>query len=636
MAEVELLATLRGGGSAVLEAVPGAGKTTLMLATARALATPERRALVLAYNRQLAASVRARLADAEHVSCLTFHALCARCLGPARDDAQLEAAVRAAEEGRAAPHDVPEHLGYLFVDEAQDVRPLFVRLLRALGLVGGARRQPLAVLVAGDAHQLIFDWDPRHAATLDTLRRPEVAFAAGGGPWARCALDESRRLPRPVVDVVNAVFGTAIRSAKPGPAVEVRAPRSAFQLFEALRDVLLTERDVMLLVDRKKGNRPLRALLNALCRAGRRVHVHGVDEAPASEGAVRCATWWGAKGLECDVAVVLLPPEAATNPTYVALTRASRRLVLVLDPKAPHAAVCAACDPALAVGGTARALLTRRFDADEVAASLRRPPEWARGGEDRLEVVDDLAPPDAAEWSTVRWREGVGGVGGRRPGGGGDDPDDEVALVVEPEGGLAQDVRAAVVRAALVACEYASAGGRVRAFEDVLHPTRLDADQADAAVRLGFAGRWVPRAVPDDALLADDLRASAARAYARFETLEDVFLVALATMAWDGFEHVFRQHLPLAGWVATTPRVAEALRIARAALPAEGQYDVRLRDATRQCRVHAADASACYHVVWGAAADDEARAAVRAALHPARRCVLVDLHDGRLADVTVP
>lgn len=50
-----------------------------------------------------------------------------------RDDAQLEAAVLAAEAGSLTPRDVPQ-VTRVCIDEAQDVRPLYTRLLRVLGL----------------------------------------------------------------------------------------------------------------------------------------------------------------------------------------------------------------------------------------------------------------------------------------------------------------------------------------------------------------------------------------------------------------------------------------------------------------------------------------------------------------------
>ena len=52
---------------------------------------------------------------------------------------------------------------------------------------------------------------------------------------------------------------------------------------------------------------------------------------------------------------------------------------------------------------------------------------------------------------------------------------------------------------AQVLAEHA-ATGRVRAMEDVRHPTRLDPSAVAAAHAAGFEGRAVPRFVPDKAL----------------------------------------------------------------------------------------------------------------------------------------
>ena len=200
-----------------VHAVPGAGKTRLLLRLAqRAPGT----CLVLAYNNALAREVASRLGDAaEGRLCLTFHALCARCLAPAHDDAQLARAVQSAERGELVPRDVPRS-DLLLIDEAQDVRDVYARLVRVLGLVAPHTR----VVVAGDKHQLVYSFDPAFPATLDTLLWPEEAF--GGDEWEREALLHSHRLTRPMAALVNAVFGTEIEAARDGPPVEVRGRRS--------------------------------------------------------------------------------------------------------------------------------------------------------------------------------------------------------------------------------------------------------------------------------------------------------------------------------------------------------------------------------------------------------------------------
>lgn len=632
----EVLARLDRGERVAVQAVPGAGKTHLLL---RACSSGN--ALILAYNTQLAAAVQATLVERQldaSVTCVTFHALCGRCLRMARDDAQLEDAVEAAERGELSPHDVPRAARVL-VDEAQDVRELYVRLLRVLGLVG----EGVAMMVAGDAQQLIFDWDEEHKATLDTLQRPERMF---GGAWSHVQLRQSHRLTRPVAALVNAIFGSTIEAVRDGPPVEVRAPKSAFQLADVLRDVLCgPERDVLLLVDRRRGNRPLKVLLNTLSREGRRVHVHGVDADETTRGKLRCSTWWGAKGLECDTAVVLLPANAPRNPTYVALTRARRRLVLVLDPREPHAAVCATTvrnllrrDDAPYIVEVCGVPASRALDAGavlNVEASLARAERLAaadaKGNEEegrlRLCNVDRWAAPrrSLVAHATARTLRAA-------------DEGEDASLRVPMPHGSHEDVCAAALRLALVVAEQ-RATGRVRAMEGVLHPTRLDADRAADALRAGFVGRSVPRFVTDDSLLADDLRGEAARAYAAMmETPEVDWVhagaVALATLAWDDFDHTMRQLRPVQAWVHH-PLVARAVaHVAEVVGHGVTDFDVRLcAHSGHHARVHATAPGACYHVVWASTASDAADAAVRAALHPAGCCVLVDASSGGVVEV---
>lgn len=333
--------------------------------------------------------------------------------------------------------------------------------------------------------------------------------------------------------------------------------------------------------------------------------------------------------------MVLLPPAQARNPTYVALTRARERLVVVLEPKAPHpaaAAAAAALEPgAVAVApGAARAVAAGALAASGTAAAeclarpSRRPypPGAARdvgGAVPRpaaVRAAADVAVEDEAE------------------------ADDEAAVRAALDG-TSVDVQAAALRVALVRAEL-RATGRVRAMEDVLHPTRLALEERAAAVHAGLAARPVPPHASDDALLAPDLRAAATAAYAALQragpaeaargdepTAAELAAaeVALATLAWDGYDHVMRQARPVSAW-AGHPRVREAVARALAALPAAADYDVPLRRGLAHARVHAADAAAAYHAVWGATTADEAAAAVRAALHPRGTCVLLDLLTG--------
>lgn len=556
----------------VLEAVPGAGKTHRLLQEC-----VDRTTLFLAYNAQLALTLR-RKAPADCLV-LTFHALCARCLGPARDDAQLEDAVRGAVEGTLVPHDVPV-VDRVLVDEAQDVRPLYVRLLCILGLTKD-------LVVAGDRNQLLYDFDPRHPASLEALDAPEGVF--GGGPWTREILTQSHRLTVPIAAFVGALFDvplTSSHSAESALPVEVRAPRSSFALFALLQDVL-HDPDVLLIVDRKRNHRPLRALLNDMSRNGWTVRVHGIDHIDTNDDALQVATYWSAKGLECDTAVVLLPGRAARNATYVALTRARRRLIVVLDPTEPHAAVCDACARCsvehVQVVGHACKVLSQGLSLGTVTTSLTRR-EWSVATPPKVTISEHVES----------------------------DP-----LVVTVRG-RTQEAGHVVATMARVVSEFRK-HRRVQAMEDVLRPVRLDKEQRAEAMRAGVVARIVPRGLPESDMLAADLRVQAEQAYATMRTLEDVALVALAMSAWDGFDHVMRQLCPVSEWVHED-RVRDAIDAMSAVLDAERhhvEFDVPL-DA--RLRAHAWTPEACYHVAWSMDVDTIAELCAQ---HPRKRCRVV-------------
>jgi len=516
------------------------------------------------------------------------------------------------------------------IDEAQDVRPLYVRLLRSLGLLGQAR-----VIVAGDANQLIYDFDPQHPASLHVLREPEIAFGPLSKGWKRVRLDASYRLTRPIATFVNAIFRTGITAEREGPPVELRCPSSMFQLHDCLSDVWEEYgQRTLVLVDRKKGNHPLKALLNRLSRDGRRpLYVHGLDEETKGESArpgITLGTFWSAKGLECDTVVVLLPDVCPANPAYVACTRARQRMILVVDPKSPNAAACRAATDGLAVcvdGKAQRAALS--------ASCLPPSDSW---GSRRASAGASVPPSHrlSASWQVGRPLA--------RP------PAQRVLF-------RGRDVTDAVVKAALVLAEVRQRGW-VRAYEQVRHPLRMDYAQR-GVLRWSvephvFVGRPVGRTTPDSDLLSPDLRLESERAYAALQEwsrreaeekkkeeeedegyhfllpCREAVTVALSLLAWDDFDHLMRGALPVEEWADSEP-VRDALSHALSCLPhgPDAEYDVP----TGQGRVHAADPRRLYHVSWNVTTQEERGCALRAGLCAHRTCLLLDLSDGTARDV---
>lgn len=596
------------GDRVSIEACPGGGKTHILLESS----IPD--ALFLAYNNQLAAKIKTML---EHGTCVTFHALCGRCLEVVRDDHQLEDVVKRAEAGTLVPHNIPA-CSCILLDEAQDVRKIYVRLLRVLGLLCDS----MPMLVAGDRNQLVYDFCPDFPATLDTLTDPESTF---GGGWSHDVLDESKRLTRPMCEVVNAIFDTSIRSSKDGPLVDLYAPKTQTQVIKVVRHVLATsEGEVLLLVDRKKGNRTLRTLLNILGGVdGTDMRIHGIDEDDGDECRLRCGSFWSCKGLQSTTVVVMLPGAAARNPTYVALTRASHRLVILMDPKEPHAALCSVASSTTAADSIAfgpdielsRALTLGASKDKNVSLSRREFPNST------FRNLDNWEPCRSAflEHATFTTLED------------GDVVEDENTNGFRVG---AHDVARIVPLFALVAAEIHT--GVVRGMEDIINPTRMQYDQFRDAIRSGLSCRWIPRFVSDEALLSADLRVVAVDAYSRLQgeesTLRDVAEVTLAIDAWDDFDHRMRSLRPVHIW-ASHPHCKRAISKIRATIPTDAQYDVRKCVGDTHVRFHAWTEKEAYHVVWDTTSFDRSAAAVRAAMHPRGCCILVDLSNNSVVKV---
>lgn len=605
-----VLEDLKRGLNCTAEAVPGAGKTRLLL-----LASKPEPSLILAYNNELAKGIGEFLTY--NATCMTFHALCSKCLGVARDDEQMLDCIERAERGEIDVQPLPTHPKRLLIDEAQDVRDVFVRLVSVCGL-GDCQK-----LVVGDRNQLVYDFDPTFPASLDTLLHAERVF---GGTWKHHSLKETHRLTTPMVAVVNHMFGTRISAVHDGRKVQVRSPTNMFRLYAALEDVVQdpTE-DILLLVDRKRGNRPLRGFLNDCSRKGHRVSVHGVDDEPAR---IHCGTFWSAKGVQAKTVVVLLPSCSSRNPTYVAMTRSFERLIVVLDPKEPHAAFCQAAvsrPESVDVRSSFASDVIRRGADLSTEDSLVKP-EHRRGN--ALGRIADFFVPSRA---CVKEKAAMCIV-----------RDESTGVDTEGET-FGMDVATVAVKVALIACERWSHSRRtVRHVEDILSPTRLDSEQVVESIRRGLVSRWVSRTVTDHALLADDLAKHVRTAYAQTKT-EDAFLphgiitLALACLAWDDFDHIMRKQLSNDGHVqvkmnAFTSRI-EWLR--EVLTPPLYRWDVRLLHDDVHCRVHASNAERCLHIVWERTTNDEAAAALRASLHPNRECWLVELGEKRIREVKV-
>lgn len=573
------------GDHVVVEAVPGAGKTHMIVE----LASRNANSLILAYNNALALEIQT-LIDPDRVSCFTFHSLCSRFVRAVRDDLQLRSVVEEVERGELLVERCSLHATALFIDEAQDVRPIYIRLLRILGLFDAVTK----IYVFGDRNQLIYDYDEDFPACLDVLTRPNTHVRRGVS-WKRVVASTSHRLPSPVARIVSDMFSVRICSAvrEHAPLVEVRAPTSMFRLSHELDD--LREVPHLLLVDRRANNRPLHALLNDWSRDGVVMNVHRTTE-NHENATMTCATYWSAKGLQHDTVVVIVPECTPRNPLYVALTRARRRLIVVIDARKPHVALCQTLDrnpDCVSPPSTRVRRILASVRGHDPDASLSG---WTHRGTTPTVPVVHVGSPRLSR----------------------------VTSAFDDDTHLPSDI---LVDMALVWCEI-RATGMCRRVEEVFQPLFLDRNAEEGLRAHGYVGRAIPPKMSEDMLLSPDLRVLLKNAYTSLLSMSpldelrilNLYDVAYITQSYNGFECVARQRSldPV-----ITPYDHDRIEWVQGILHGATQFDLPTTHAPATQRVHAHGAACSYHVVSQSTSDDEKQVALRCEAD--RPCVLVEV-----------
>lgn len=601
--KTKILQDLCAKRSCIVEAGPGTGKTYFML---QAAALDESPCLVLAYNKMLAAHLEALMPLNAQV--FTFHGLCSTYLAPARDDDQLAAALDAADRGEVLSTFKGQPFARVCVDEAQDVRPEYVELLHACNLVDANT----VFLIGGDRNQLIYDFDDDYPASLEFMLNPSTLIPSVKN-WERHELTLSHRLSQNVCLAVNHIFGTSLVSARDDvQKIDVRIPSSIWSAYESLKDILQKEESVLLLTTERRS-RSLCTLLSASSRDGHEVVVHHFDE-DKSDGfkGIRAGTYWSAKGVEAQCVIVMTDARCARNATYVALTRASRRLVVVLDPDSPNAALASAIEAlpqSFDVQGRASALLNAKFT---VATSLTSRPRVAYSG---------LKNATRARLSRAAMHK----LGVTRDGGVEGVPRSAAGRADEQS--RAPTVKNAVLRAMLLLQEHKTTGA-VRWLRDIIDPVKMEWSDLDECIKLGFARRTVAPRTPLDKLLAPDLLELVLGVEARLMaagrlTRADAVVLALASFAFNGFDHAMRRYVDQVEDAVREHALdfdwVEGVLDARAF----SAYDVPLVKQEAWARVDGTGEGACLMLVWELTKAEEAAAAVRASLHPRNKCCVV-------------
>ena len=636
-------------------AVPGAGKSRVLIEAAR---VAQGLCIILAYNRDLCQDTKAKIEElgmGEWVVCMTFHGLATYCVTPTHDDVTLATVLDELDQGATSFKRI-RNVRAILIDEAQDFRPSFLRLIRHV-IEMSPNTQYMTV---GDPRQMLYDYNEDDPARLDYLLKPHEFFLSNR-PWTTVQLYETHRMTPEMAFIVGNMFNLRLESPKePGHPVEVFTIKvwSAGALVRRLLQGLdITE--CVILVPYKKGNSPLEKMVNALSKSGFRLHVHGLDgqDPRVRRNKLVVSTWHASKGTQRRVCIVLgLTQHSDINPSFVALTRGIERLIVVQDEASPHHGLMRAIKDA-PQDYVRLDDATRRMLVD--VGSLPDPPMWTRSKE--CINLDTWRPSGTGRWVCDIIKVLADEEEGERESGddeGGDDDafpcdddafpcDDEVSprtdeLTTEEEDeiiaglvGEHEDV-AEVYRLACVMAVERHVTSKVRRIAEVISPTRIKREAHIDAIKAGSHARFVSPTVPDDVLLDCDHRARVCTLYNKARlTVDDWCYLACACRAWNNYHHMLQQLDPF-DWM-TPDKMDSGVERIQCALRDESnvEFDMRLsRDFqghTLHARCDASSDESVYIFQWQSMISHGSRieAAVLAALHPRAACVILNLKTGR-------
>lgn len=343
---VNLLST---GCNIQIEAVAGSGKTTTSLYLA--LRNPEKMFLLFTYNARLKAETRQKTSvlGLKNLEVHSYHAFCVKYFD--RNGCTDSGIIRYLN--RASPP-----LGTLFrydviiIDEAQDMNPLYYRLVRRVLQSSAASSQ---IVVMGDQKQSIYAFnkaDPRFLTLAPGLFDNEL-------PWKTATLTTSYRVTRPMADFLNHCCRGApfIRSIKDGSPVRyiqcsVYGSRTMKEVDFYLSLGYNPEDIFVLAPSVKSAKSPVRILANRLTEKKIPIYVPVSDEEILDQdvlkGKIVFSTFHQVKGLERPVVIVFefcetyfkyygkgLSIHEIPNTIYVAITRACTHLSLIHDDTSP-------------------------------------------------------------------------------------------------------------------------------------------------------------------------------------------------------------------------------------------------------------------------------------------------------------
>ncbi len=323
--------------------VPGSGKTYTALEIARRY--PSMEILMLTYNKalQLEVDKKAREGDISNMKVRTYHSL-ANLYGRCMNDLDMKKIVDEDKEPiRAMPH-----IDILIIDEAQDMSMLYYALIRKMMRDGVSDAR---LLIMGDVFQAVYEFKDADSRYLSL-----APHLFPGGAFSSVPLTISHRIPPMIAAFINrhVLKRERIKSSRPCPGERVdiwlgnpfdHVPSLAVHLHELIRDGTYRHDQIFILarsVRYRAMKTPILLLENRMSSLNSQDRLYPaamtgeMDTRDNIKGKLVFGTCHSTKGLERELVVLFLDSRDSEgaivpNHVYVAMTRASRRLIIVCE-----------------------------------------------------------------------------------------------------------------------------------------------------------------------------------------------------------------------------------------------------------------------------------------------------------------
>ncbi len=356
---------VKNGFNVVVEALAGAGKTTMLLLMM--LQNPEKKGFMISYNRGLVDETNAMLTKIEaytntdiksRITVVTYHSLLSMIVNRVIDDDLLFLMAMDSTDFSTKRHNWKfANFDFVVIDEGQDMRKSYFELTMNLIVQCCQNPTKVQIIAVGDEIQLLYDFyainraDSRFLTCMDELFKD-----ISKRQWKHAQLTTSYRSTSPMAYFINSLF--KVRTTIPKPINEIERAKECpvtvliCDIYKDAPHAILTRikpnKSVLILCSSLNEKSPAVGIVDLLVSSGLNVHVArsgNLSDSGSShinqsttQNKILLKTMHGSKGIEADQDFIVLQDspfdyykKPLKNAVYVGLSRGREELVVIVD-----------------------------------------------------------------------------------------------------------------------------------------------------------------------------------------------------------------------------------------------------------------------------------------------------------------